>query len=306
VDLVTKLGFVGAGKIGANSLFATLSLVDVDEVAIVDIVKELAEGEAMDLSSAAVGFGRRTRITGGRDYAALKGSDIVVVSAGLPRKPGMTRMDLLSKNSGIVRGICEQVKTHAPNCIFLLITNPVDVLLTVAAKTLGFPRNRIVGMSSMHDSVRLTDILVDKLGTKDVRGTILGEHGETMFPSPTLSRLPANAKPDWKGLEEQVRQRAIEIISRKGATYYAPAACTARMIHSILGDLKEEIPSCALLEGEYGLKDVSIGVPVILGRRGVERIVEYPLTADEKAKLTASAENVRKNIKETLAAAPSA
>lgn len=300
---MVKIGFVGAGKIGANSLFATLAMTRVDEVAVVDIAKALAEGEAMDLSSAAVGFGQRTRITGGDDYSTLKDAEIVVVSAGLPRKPGMTRMDLLEKNAGIVRDICAQVKKHAPGCVFLLVTNPVDVLVSVAHRALGFPRHRVVGMSSLHDSVRLTDILTDRLGTGDVRGTILGEHGETMLPSPSLSRLPEGAAVDWDTIEESVRGRAMEIIERKGATYYAPGACTARMVRAILEDRKEEIPSCVVLEGEYGINDVSIGVPVVLGRNGVERIVEYDLTEDERTKLTASADNVRENLEKVLAKA---
>lgn len=303
MPLMVKLGFVGAGKIGANSLFATLATTHVDEVAVVDIAKELAEGEAMDLSSAAVAFGLRTRITGGDNYATLKGSDVVVVSAGLPRKPGMTRMDLLEKNAGIVRDICAQVKQHAPGCIFLLITNPVDVLVSVAYRALGFPRHRVFGMSSLHDSVRLTDILTDKLGTGDLRGTILGEHGETMLPSPTLSRVPEGATVDWESIEEEVRGRAMEIIERKGATYYAPGACTARMVRAILEDRKEEVPSCAILEGEYGISDVSVGVPVILGRNGIERVVEYDLTDAEREKLTASADNVRENLEKVLAKA---
>lgn len=300
---MTKLGFVGAGKIGSTSVYATLSLVDVDEIALVDIppAKDLVEGEAMDLSSAAVAFGRRTHIVGGTDYGLLKGSDIVVVSAGLPRKPGMTRLDLLQKNKVIIEDVAAKVKAMAPNCIFLLISNPVDVLLSVARRTLGFPRNRVIGMSSLHDSVRLSDMLRERTGDRQARGQILGEHGETMIAVPTMSHFPKNAAIDWSTIESQVRDRAMQIIQRKGATVFAPAACTARMIRAILYDTKEEIASCVFPEGEYSLRDVSIGLPAVLGHGGLERIVEYPLTPEEKRKLQVSADTIRKNIQDAFA-----
>lgn len=299
---MTKLGFVGAGKIGSTSVYATLALVDADEIALVDIppAKDLVEGEAMDLASAAVAFGRRTRVVGGTDYALLKGSDLVVVSAGLPRKPGMTRLDLLQKNKVIIEEVAAKVKAAAPDCIFLLISNPVDVLLSTAAKALGFPRNRVLGMSSLHDSVRLGDILREKSGNREARGTVLGEHGETMLAVPSLSRVPKHAPVDWSTIEAQVRDRAMQIIQRKGATVFAPAACTARMVRAILHDTREEIPTCVLVNGEYGLRDVSLGLPAILGRSGVERIVEYPLTPEEKKKLQLSADTIRKNIAEAM------
>ncbi len=282
---MTKVGFVGAGTIGANSLFATLALTDrIDEVAVVDIVEEAAVGRALDLNTAAVAFGRRTRVEGGTDYALLADADIVVVSAGLPRKPGMTRQDLLDKNISIIKGICKEVKAQAPDCVFLLVTNPVDVLLHVAWKELGFPRERVVGMSSLHDSARLTDIVRDASGNREVRATILGEHGETMFPVPSLSS-PELEDLDWADLEERTRGRAMEIIQRVGATAYAPGACTGRMVKAILEDTREEIPSCCILDGEYGHEGVSIGVPAVLGRGGLQRIVEYPLTKVEAAKM---------------------
>lgn len=301
---MAKIGFVGAGKIGSTSAYATLSMVDADELVLIDIppAKDLVEGEAMDLASAAVAFGRKTKVTGGTDYALLKGADVVVVSAGLPRKPGMTRLDLLQKNKVIIEDVADKVKAAAPNCIFLLVSNPVDVLLTVAFRKLGFPRSRVFGMSSLHDSVRLSDILREMTGTRDAKGTVLGEHGETMIAVPSLSRVPKEARVDWSTIEAQVRDRAMQIIQRKGATVLAPAACTARMVRAILHDTREEIPSCVLVDGEYGLRDVSLGLPAILGREGVSRIVEYPLTPDEKRKLQHSADSIRKNIQDALSA----
>lgn len=304
-----KVGFVGVGKIGSTSVYATLSLLDLDEIAIVDIpaAKDLLEGEAMDLSSAAVAFGRRTRMVQSTEYEVLRGSDVVVVSAGLPRRPGMTRLDLLQKNKEIIQNVAAKVKQVAPNCIFLLISNPVDVLLTVAWRTLGFPRQRVLGMSSLHDSVRLSDILRERTGDRTALGAILGEHGETMIAVPSLSRVPQGAAVDWSTMEQQVRDRAMQIIQRKGATVFAPAACTARMVRAIIQDTREEIASCVLADGEYGLKDVSIGLPAILGRTGVERIVEHPLTAEERQKLHHSAETIRKNVQDAMSEArPSA
>lgn len=305
---MTKIGFIGAGKIGSTSVYATLSMVDVDEIVLIDIppAKDLVEGEAMDLDAAAPAFGRRTHVTGGTDYDLLKGADLVVVSAGLPRKPGMTRMDLLQKNSDIIKDVATKVKAAAPDCIFLLISNPVDVLLSVAQSVLQFPTNRILGMSSLHDSVRLTGMIREQTGDRGARGQILGEHGETMIAVPSMSRYPPEAKIDWANIETMVRERAIEVIKRKGATVFAPAASTARMVRAIVHDTKEEIASCVFPDGAYGLRDVSIGLPAVLGARGVERVVEYPLSNDEQAKLAASADNIRKNIEVALGKATEA
>lgn len=306
---MTKIGFVGSGKIGSTSVYATLSMLDVDEIAIVDIpaAKDLVEGEAMDLSSAAVAFGRKTKVVGGVDYALLKGCDVVVVSAGSPRKPGMTRLDLLAINKKIIESVCDQVKAVAPDCIFLLISNPIDVLLSLAYKRLGFPRNRVVGMSSMHDSVRLSDILREKTNSRDAKGTVLGEHGETMIAVPSMSRVPKNAHVDWGTIEAQVRDRAMQIIQRKGATVFAPAACTARMVKAIVNDTKEEIYSCVVANGEYaGIKDVTLGLPAVLGRNGVENVVVYHLTSEEQKKLQHSADTIRKNVQDAINAPPPA
>ncbi len=306
---MVKVGFVGAGTIGANSIFATLMLTDrIDEIAVVDIAEAAAVGRALDLNTASVAFGRRTRVHGGTDYKLLAGSDVVVVSAGLPRKPGMTRLDLLQKNVSIIQGVARNVKQHAPDCIFLLVTNPVDVLLHVAWKELGCPREKVIGMTSLHDSARITDIVRDMTGNREVRATILGEHGETMFPSPTLSS-PELATVDWAELEKKTRGRAMEIIERVGATAYAPGACTGRMVKAIIEDTREEIPSGCILNGEYGHKDVCTGVPAILGRTGLVRIVEYKLSKVEAAKMEATIATTREKIKEAhqiLAAPPAA
>ncbi|MFO1534349.1 MAG: malate dehydrogenase [Thermoplasmatota archaeon] len=306
--MTTKVGFVGAGTIGANSIFATLALTDrIDEVAVVDIAEAAAVGRALDLNTAAVAFGRRTRVSGSTDYATLKGSRVVVVSAGVPRKPGMTRADLLGINIKILKGICAEVRRHAPDCVFLLVTNPVDILLYVCWKELQFPRERVIGMTSLHDSARLTDIVRDATGNRELRATILGEHGETMFVVPSLSSPEIKAA-DWEGLEKKTRGRAMEIIERVGATAYAPGACTGRMVKAILEDTREEIPTGVILVGEYGHKDVATGVPAVLGRGGLVRVVQYDLTPTERQKLDVTVQAVKEKIAEGLAilAAPPA
>ncbi|MFO1533062.1 MAG: malate dehydrogenase [Thermoplasmatota archaeon] len=305
---MTKVGFVGAGTIGANSIFATLALTDrIDEIAVVDIAEPAAVGRAMDLNTASVAFGRRTRVHGGTDYALLKGADVVVVSAGVPRKPGMTRADLLGINIKILKSVCAEVRKNAPNCVFLLVSNPVDILLYICWKELGLPRERVIGMTSLHDSSRFTDIVRDATGDRTVRATILGEHGETMFVSPTLSS-PSLAGGNWDAWEKTTRGRAMEIIERVGATAYAPGACTGRMVKAIVEDTHEEIPTGVILQGEYGHRDTATGLPAVIGKGGLVRIVEYPLTATEKAKLDTTCKAVREKIEEGLAilAAPPA
>ncbi|MEK6986268.1 MAG: malate dehydrogenase [Candidatus Thermoplasmatota archaeon] len=298
---MTKVGFVGAGTIGANSIFATLMLTDrIDEIAVVDIAEAAAVGRALDLNTASVAFGRRTKVSGSTDYATLKGSDIVVVSAGVPRKPGMTRADLLGINIKILKSVCAEVKKHAPSCVFLLVSNPVDILLYVCWKELGMPRERVIGMTSLHDSARFTDIVRDATGDRTVRATILGEHGETMFVSPTLSS-PSLKGGDWAGWEKTTRGRAMEIIERVGATAYAPGACTGRMVKAIIEDTHEEIPTGVILTGEYGHKDVATGVPAVLGKGGLVRVVQYELTAEEKTKFDITVKAVKEKIAEGLA-----
>lgn len=297
---MVKVGFVGAGTIGANSMFATLALTDrIDEIVVVDIAEAAAVGRALDLNTASVAFGRRTKVSGSTNYATLAGSDIVVVSAGMPRKPGMTRADLLGINIKILKGICAEVKKHAPDCVFLLVTNPVDILLYICWKELDFPRERVIGMTSLHDSSRFTDIVRDATGDRTVRATILGEHGETMFVSPTLSS-PSLKGGDWDAWEKTTRGRAMEIIERVGATAYAPGACTGRMVKALIEDTREEIPTGVILDGEYGHQDVATGVPAVLGAGGLVRVVEYELTSVEKAKLEVTVKAVKDKIAEGL------
>ncbi len=292
-----RIGFVGAGAIGSTSAFATLALTQIDEMIIYDIARGPAEGHAMDLSTSGVAFGRTTRIHGTDDFADLAGCELLVVSAGFPRKPGMTRVDLLEKNLSILRDVATKAKKHCPDAIFLLVTNPVDVLLSAAQDILQWPRERVFGMGSLHDSVRLTDILTDQ-GIKDADGVILGEHGETMFPVPSLSSGAGIEDVDWSELEKTTRERAMQIIERKGATSWAPGACVARMVKAIVDDTRETIPTCVLLDGEYGHEGVSIGLPAVLGKSGVQEVKTPELSDEELAKLKTTVQAVKGKIEE--------
>lgn len=294
VPLMTKVGFVGAGKIGANAVYSTLHRVKhVKEIAIVDIVENLAVGEAMDLNTAAAGLGLETRVVGGSDYALLKGADVVVVSAGLARKPGMTREDLLKKNADIIKGITQNIVANAPHAQIQVVSNPVDPLVYLAWKTSGWDRSRVYGMGALHDSMRLWDVLRDSVKAPTWNDSwILGNHGEQMFPAASIANT-GGAKVDWAAAKETVRGRAATIIEKKGATYYAPGIAISQMVSAALGETpKQLVPVVCVLDGEFGQRGVALGVPAVLGKRGVEKIVEYPLAGEDKDWLSAAAKAI--------------
>ena len=295
---MTKIGFVGAGKIGANAVYSTLHRAKgVREIAIVDIVENLATGEAMDLNTAAAGLGLETRVVGGSDYGLLKGADVVVVSAGLARKPGMTREDLLAKNAGIIADITKKVFDAAPDTQMQVVSNPVDPLVYKAWKVSGKPRSKVYGMGALHDSMRLWDVLRDTYKAPVWNDSwILGNHGEQMFPAASIADT-GGAKVDWAAAKEAVRGRAASIIEKKGATYYAPGIAISQMVLAAIGQTpKQLVPVVACLEGEYGLRDVALGVPAILSRRGLERVVEIPLTGEDKDWMNSAAKAIQDQI----------
>lgn len=291
-----KIGFVGAGRIGSTSAFTCLQHLDVDEIAIVDILEDLAVGEAMDLSHAAAAFDRYPTIRGGTDYSLLKGSEIIVVSAGLARKPGMTRLDLATKNAGIMKEIAKNIMNHSPESKILVVTNPMDVMNYIMWKESGKPRNEVFGMGNILDSSRLKERLFAH-GARNIRKAyMIGEHGDSMFPAKSLADFDNEV--DWKKVEEEARFIAAEVIKRKGATIYGPAVCIFRMVKAVVNDTKEEIPTSVILDGEYGISDVAVGVPAIIGRNGVEKIVEYDLPEEELEGLRNSARILRDRLKE--------
>jgi malate dehydrogenase len=297
---MTKVAIVGAGKVGANTAFSLLHMAEPDELVILDIpqAENLAIGEAADLNTAAAGLGKKTVVKGGSDPAILAGSDLVIVAAGFPRKPGMTRLDLLEKNIGICKDVTAKVVANAPKALLFYVANPVDVLTYAAWRFSGKPREQVFGMGSFHDTIRLWDTLRDTYGVKQpIEANILGEHGETMFPAKSLAHVGA-AKVEWGSIAETVRGKAAKIIEQKGATYYAPAVATALQARSVLLNEKRVFPTSCVLDGEYGLKGVSVGVPAVLGRGGVEKVVEVHLSSEDQASLRKSADTLRERIAE--------
>lgn len=291
-----KLGFVGAGRVGATSAFTCLLNMDVDEIALVDIAEDLAVGEAMDLTHAAAGVDKYPKISGGSDYSLLSGSDVIVVTAGLARKPGMTRLDLANKNAGIIRDVAKKIMEASPESKIIVVTNPMDVMTYIMWKETGKPRNEVFGMGNMLDSSRLKATLHAQ-GARNIRKAwIIGEHGDSMFIM--WSQADFDGEVDREKTLEQVRFVAAEVIKRKGATIYGPAVAIYRMVNAIVNDTKEEIPTSVILQGEYGIEDVAVGVPAILGKNGVERVVEYDLPEDELDALKKSANILKERLKE--------
>ncbi|MEM3086116.1 MAG: malate dehydrogenase [Halobacteria archaeon] len=291
-----KLGFVGAGRLGSTAALACLYLTDPDEMAIVDILHDLAEGEALDMESAAAALGKPVKVVGGSDYGLLKGSDIVVVTAGVPRKPGMSRLDLVKTNDGILAKIMAGLKANCPGAVLLMVANPVDILLYRAVTAHGWPRERAIGMGTVHDTARLKGILL-AMGAKRADPVVLGEHGDTMFPSRSLSKVSGVGVP-WNEVVPKLRERAMEVIKRKGATTTTPGTVIALMVRTVVQDRREETVTSVLLRGEYGLSGVALSVPCVLGRRGLVTVVEKRLPPDEMKALQASAEALKAVIRD--------
>jgi len=297
-----RVSVVGAGQVGATTA-QRIGEAQLADVTLIDIVKGLAGGKALDLAEAAPLLGVDASFNGADDLSAMAGSDIVVVTAGLPRKPGMSRDDLLRKNGEIVGGIADAIRTHAPNAIVILVTNPLDVMTWLTWKRTGFPKQRVMGMAGMLDSARLSAFVAIELGVsvKDVRAMVLGGHGDSMVPLPRYTTvggvpvtelLPADR---IEALVERTRRGGAEIVEllKTGSAFYAPSAAAAAMVAAVLRDEKRLLPVCVRLEGEYGLRDVFVGVPAKLGAAGVEDVRQLSLTPDELAALRASAEKVR-------------
>ena len=300
----SKVTVVGAGNVGATTA-QRIGEAELADVVLIDIVEGMPQGKALDLQETAPVLGVDAVFSGSNDLAAAAGSDVIVVTAGLPRKPGMSREDLLKKNAGIVGGIAEAIGTHAPEAIVIVVSNPLDIMTWVMATKTGFPKNRVMGMAGVLDSARFAAFLGMELNVsvKDIRAMVLGGHGDSMVPLPrytTVSGVPVTDLLPEERLAELVqrtRDGGAEIVGllKTGSAFYAPSASAVAMVAAILHDQKRILPACALLKGEYGLKDVFVGVPARLGARGVEEVVELKLTPDELASLKTSAEKVREN-----------
>ncbi|MFN3384236.1 MAG: malate dehydrogenase [Archaeoglobaceae archaeon] len=289
-----KLGFVGAGRVGSVTAFTCLLNIELDEIALVDVLGDLAIGEAMDLSHAASAIGKFPKIVGGSDYKLLGGSDIIVVTAGLARKPGMTRLDLAVKNTDIVRGIAKKIVENSPESKVLVVTNPMDLMTYVMWKETGKSREEVFGMGNVLDSSRLARVLHD-MNAKVEKAWIIGEHGDTMFIAKSLTKFACEV--DWGLAEKTTREVAAEVIKRKGATIFGPAVSIYRMVKAVLEDKGEIMPTSVVLQGEYGIKDVAIGIPAKLSNRGAE-VVEVKLSEEDLEKLKKSAEVLREKLRE--------
>ncbi|MHB8565960.1 MAG: malate dehydrogenase [Nitrososphaerales archaeon] len=283
------ISIVGSGRVG-STLAMILVQRNVDDVTLVDIVPGLPEGEALDLSHMASEIGVDVNVKGSNDYSALKGSDIVVVTAGLARKPGMTRMDLLTKNAGIIKSVTQEVAKYAPDSKLIMVTNPLDAMTYVALKSTGFPKNRVFGMSGMLDLSRFKQLISDYLhvSRSSIDALVIGEHGESMTPLPgftSVGGIPLRTLLSEQQIDETIdktRKVAAEVIAKKGATFYAPANGIARMVEAVSYDKKALLPCSTFLEGEYGVSGICIGVPIIVGANGVEKIIELELSGKEK------------------------
>lgn len=281
---------VGAGKVGgAAALFSALRKLS-DEILLLDIIQGLPQGEAMDLNHMLSEQGIDVAIRGSNDYSEMKGSDIVVVVAGSGRKPGMTRMDLLKINTSIVKGVVENIKKYANDSMIVPVTNPLDPMTYLTYKVSGFEKNRVFGMGNMLDLSRFKQFIHEATGfSRDsIRSLVIGEHGENMLPLaryssvegiPLTSLLP---KQKIEEIVQSTRQVAAKVIELKGATVHAPGNAISAIIEAVIRDTKQVIPVATYLDGEYGYSDVSIGVPAVIGKNGVEKIIEPDLDPNEK------------------------
>jgi malate dehydrogenase len=297
-----KVTVVGAGNVGATAA-QRIAEAELADVVMVDVAADLATGKALDMMEAAPILGFNSKISGGGDYGPTEGSQVTVVTAGLARKPGMSRDDLLAKNQEIVGEVVRQVVQRSPDTILILVTNPLDAMCEVARRVSGFPRQRVFGMAGVLDAARMRYFISSELdvSVEDVDAFVLGGHGDTMVPLPRYATVNGIPLPQLlsadriEAINARTRNGGIEVINyyKQGSAYYAPSAAVYDMVAAILHDKKKILPCAVLLDGEYGLRDLFVGVPARLGRGGMEQVVELDLTEDEKAALHKSAEAVR-------------
>ena len=300
-----KVSIIGAGMTGSTTAH-WLAEMEIADLVLVDIVEGMPQGKALDMLEAMPVIGKDVNIVGTNGYEETADSDIVVITAGLPRKPGMSRDDLLATNAGIVRAATEQSLKYSPDAIFILLTNPLDAMAYVTLKVGGLPAHRVVGQAGILDSARMRAFVALELGVsvQNIHCYVLGGHGDDMVPLTRHSNVAGVPLVDMlapdrlDAIVTRTRKGGGEIVSllKQGSAFYAPSAAIAQMVEAILKDKHLIIPGSALMQGEYGLRDIFFGVPVQLGRKGVEKIIEYDLNDMEKAELQKSAESVRATI----------
>ena len=296
-----KVTVVGAGNVGATAA-QRLAEKELCDVVLIDVAEGLPQGKALDLREAAPIEKHDAVIEGSNGYEASAGSDIVIITAGIPRKPGMSRDDLLKTNTNIMQSVAAEAAKHSPDSILIIVSNPLDAMCHVAMETSGFPKHRVMGMAGVLDSARFRTFIAMELNVsvENTHAFVLGGHGDTMVPLPrfsTVAGIPITellSKERIEALVDRTRKGGGEIVSllKTGSAFYAPASAAAEMAEAILKDKKKILPCAAYLEGEYGISDIFMGVPVKLGTRGIEDIIEIELTAEEKTELNGSADAV--------------
>lgn len=302
-----KISVIGAGQVGAT-VAQRIVEENLADVVLSDIIEGIPQGKALDLMEASPLKGHEATVVGTNDYTQINGSDVVVVTAGVARKPGMTRMDLLKINAGIVKDVSEKIRTYAPESILIIVTNPLDVMTSLAYQVTQFPKHRVMGMAGVLDSARFRYFIAKKLNVsgKEVEAMVLGGHGDEMVPLPRFSTVKGRSitellkKEELDALVTRTRNGGAEIVSllKQGSAYYAPGASVFEMVRAILRDEKKILPCAAYLEGQYGLSNVFCGVPCRLGRKGILEIVELALSDEEKKALSQSASRVREGVQE--------
>lgn len=301
--IMSKVTIIGAGNVGATAANVLAHKDFINEIVLLDIKEGTAEGKALDSWQQAPIDNYSTRITGvTNDYSKTAGSDVVVITSGLPRKPGMSRDDLISVNAGIVKSVTENVMQYSPDCILIIVSNPLDVMTYCAYLTAKVDPKRVFGMAGILDTARYRAFLAEALGIspKDIQAMLLGGHGDTMVPLPRFTTVSGIPVPDMIDAEklnaivDRTKKGGGEIVNLLGTSaWYAPGAAAAQMVEAIVKDEKRIFPCCAMLTGEYGMHNIYLGVPVVLGKNGIERIIELKLNADEMQLLKNSASAVK-------------
>jgi malate dehydrogenase len=301
--MVNKITVVGAGNVGATTAQRVAEKELARTVVMVDVVEGIPQGKGLDQWQSAPIEGFDSRIIGTNGYEETAGSDVVIITAGIARKPGMSRDDLLNTNAGIVKQVAEQIKATSPNAIVIVVSNPLDVMCYVAKEVTGFPRERVIGMAGVLDTARYRAFLAEAVdvSVRDIQAMVLGGHGDTMVPLisyTTVSGIPITQLIDKAKLDaivDRTRNGGAEIVKhlKTGSAYYAPSAGAVQMAEAIVNDQRRILPCAAWLEGEYGMKGLFLGVPCKLGRGGLQKVIEVELTADERTALSKSAEAVR-------------
>ena len=301
--MVNKITVVGAGNVGATTAQRVAEKELARTVVMVDVVEGIPQGKGLDQWQSAPIEGFDSRLIGTNGYAETADSDLVIITAGIARKPGMSRDDLLNTNAGIVKSVAEEIKKTSPNAILIIVSNPLDVMCYVAKQVSGFPRERVLGMAGVLDTARYRGFLAEALdvSVRDIQAMVLGGHGDTMVPLisyTSVSGIPVTqlmSKDKLDAIVDRTRNGGAEIVKhlKTGSAYYAPSAGAVQMAEAIVNDQRRILPCAAWLQGEYGMKDLFLGVPCKLGRKGLQKVIEVELTADERTALEKSAEAVR-------------